>query len=119
MIRTIQNWLTARAAYAQTYRELSAMSDRDLYDIGIDRGMIPEIAHQSTYGIKEAAPAFNLLETVLEFFKAKTPVTEKDRVYAWLSESSDVVDLERRLKMLDLNQAPWQIAANRNLQGWA
>lgn len=119
MIRKIQNWLTARAAYMQTYRELSNMSDRELYDIGIDRGMIPEIANQATYGKVVEEPATkSLVAAITDFFKVKHKPTEKDRVYAWLSESSDIVDLERRLKMLDLQQAPWQTTSNRNLQGW-
>ena len=35
--------------YRNTYRELSMLSDRDLADIGINRGMIEQIAFDHTY----------------------------------------------------------------------
>lgn len=37
----------ARAAYNKTHRELSAMSTRELTDIGIDRADIPTVAAAS------------------------------------------------------------------------
>lgn len=37
----------ARAAYDKTHRELSAMSTRDLTDIGIDRGDISKVAGEA------------------------------------------------------------------------
>lgn len=119
MIRKLQNWIKNRSAYMQTYRELDAMTDRELSDIGIDRSMIEEIANTATYGkVVEEPTTSSLVTAVTEFFKVKKKPTEKDRVYAWLAESSDIVELERKLKMLDLHQAPWQTASNRNLQGW-
>lgn len=33
---------------------------------------------------------------------------EKKMIEDWLASSSDLVDLERRQKMLDRGQAPWQ-----------
>ncbi|MDH3264245.1 MAG: DUF1127 domain-containing protein [Paracoccaceae bacterium] len=39
-----------RRAYNITLRELSALSDRDLDDLGISRLNIPEIARESAYG---------------------------------------------------------------------
>lgn len=39
-----------RAVYTQTVNELAAMSDRDLADIGIARGMIETIALEAAYG---------------------------------------------------------------------
>ncbi|MEM5477995.1 DUF1127 domain-containing protein [Pacificibacter sp. AS14] len=36
-----------RAVYAKTHSELSAMSTRDLTDIGIDRADIPKIAAEA------------------------------------------------------------------------
>lgn len=47
MIRFITNWMARRAAYKTTYNELSALSDRDLIDLGIHRGMIHEIAYEA------------------------------------------------------------------------
>lgn len=38
------------ALYHDTLSELSAMSDRDLADIGLRRGMIEDIARQAAYG---------------------------------------------------------------------
>ena len=35
--------------YRKTYTELSLLNDRDLADIGINRGMIPQIAFDHTY----------------------------------------------------------------------
>ena len=39
-----------RQAFRRTLGELSAMSDRDLTDIGIDRADIRAIAQQAAYG---------------------------------------------------------------------
>lgn len=39
-----------RRIYDQTLRELSALSDRDLDDLGMHRTMISEIAHQAAFG---------------------------------------------------------------------
>lgn len=35
--------------YRETYRELSMLSDRDLADIGISRGMIEQVAFDHVY----------------------------------------------------------------------
>ncbi|WP_168797835.1 DUF1127 domain-containing protein [Aliishimia ponticola] len=37
-----------QAAYSRTYRELSEMSDHELDDIGLTRGMIHDIAFQAS-----------------------------------------------------------------------
>jgi hypothetical protein len=42
---------------------------------------------------------------------------EQQLIEDWLASSSDLVDLERRQKMLDRGQAPWQ-KPNGNLVGW-
>lgn len=42
--------LERRRVYVQTVRELSALSERDLGDLGISKGMIPSIAHEAAYG---------------------------------------------------------------------
>lgn len=43
----IGNWLQARRSYYNSVAELSAMSDRDLADIGISRSDIPAVARQA------------------------------------------------------------------------
>jgi uncharacterized protein YjiS (DUF1127 family) len=42
--------LQRRAVYSRTMRELQALSDRDLSDLGIHRAMIAEIAREAAYG---------------------------------------------------------------------
>ena len=39
-----------RRTYARTVAELTALTDRDLTDLGISRLSIPEIAHEAAYG---------------------------------------------------------------------
>jgi hypothetical protein len=41
----------------------------------------------------------------------------KDIKEAYLAESTDLVDLERRVRQMDRGQAPWQ-QQNKNLNGW-
>ena len=36
----------------------------------------------------------------------------------WLAQSTDLVDLERRQRMLQRGQAPWHLHTNGNLKGW-
>lgn len=36
----------------------------------------------------------------------------------YLADSISLEDLERRQRMIERNQAPWQIQANQNLRGW-
>ena len=40
-----------RAVYRRIYNELSAMSARELADIGLSRNNISEVAKQSAYGL--------------------------------------------------------------------
>ena len=54
-----QTWLAGRAAhkarmkvYRATVNELSTMSDRDLKDIGINRLLIEQVAHDAAFGGK-------------------------------------------------------------------
>lgn len=115
MINHIKTWIKSRAVYAQTRRELSAMSTRELNDIGIDAASIDDIAYDAAQKVLQEGK----FSSFLELFKFKTAPTEKDRIHAWLADSSDMVDLERRIKLLDQNSAPWQTGTNRNLQGWA
>ncbi|WP_282063852.1 DUF1127 domain-containing protein [Roseobacter litoralis] len=46
--RTAENRRT-RAVYYQTFAELSAMSDRELVDIGLSRGDIGQVATEAAY----------------------------------------------------------------------
>ncbi len=39
-----------RAVYGQTVRELSALSDRELNDLGISRFDIGRVAHEAAFG---------------------------------------------------------------------
>ena len=48
MINNILTWIKSRAVYAQTYRELSSLSARELHDIGIDAAAINGIASEAT-----------------------------------------------------------------------
>lgn len=42
-------WRRSRT-YARTYNELSALSNRDLADIGISRSMVSRMAYEAAYG---------------------------------------------------------------------
>lgn len=42
--------MARRAVYAQTLRELNALTDRELADLGIARASIPAVAHEAAYG---------------------------------------------------------------------
>lgn len=48
-------------------------------------------------------------------FKSKT---EQDVVYNYLADSISLEDLERRQRLINRGEAPWQIRANQNLKGW-
>lgn len=52
MISTISSWLKRRVTYRRTYNELSKLSDRELYDLGISRGDIEAFAFETSYGGK-------------------------------------------------------------------
>jgi uncharacterized protein YjiS (DUF1127 family) len=39
-----------RAIYNQTQRELFALTDRELNDLGIERSNIAQVAHEAAYG---------------------------------------------------------------------
>ena len=44
--------------------------------------------------------------------------TEKQFVEEYLADSISLEDLERRQRAISRGEAPWQIRANQNLQGW-
>jgi hypothetical protein len=50
--------------------------------------------------------------------KANTATAEQRLVEQWLAESTDLVDIERRQRMISKGQAPWQIRSSNNLRGW-
>ncbi len=50
MISKLRLWIHRKSIYNQIVRELSSLSDRDLYDLGITRGDISSLAYESTYG---------------------------------------------------------------------
>jgi hypothetical protein len=60
---------------------------------------------------------FNFIKKVFGN-KATTITTEQRLVEQWLAESTDLVDIERRQRMISRGQAPWQVRASHNLRGW-
>ncbi|MDR0809639.1 MAG: DUF1127 domain-containing protein [Gemmobacter sp.] len=50
MIETFHTMLARRAIYRQTLRELDALPQRELADLGIERSMITQLAHEAAYG---------------------------------------------------------------------
>lgn len=56
---------------------------------------------------------------MMKFLKSIVASTaEKDVIYTYLCESADLVDLERRQRLIDCGQAPWQAHAKMKLAGW-
>ncbi len=49
----LRNGIARRAVYQRTLRELSALSNRDLADLGIDRKMITRVANEAAYGVTQ------------------------------------------------------------------
>lgn len=56
----------------------------------------------------------SFLTSLLDF----KPMTEQDIIHQFLADSNDLVDLENRIRMIDRNQAPWQVARSQRLSGW-
>ncbi|MGL4309461.1 MAG: DUF1127 domain-containing protein [Paracoccaceae bacterium] len=50
LVKTVAESIRRRRVYAQTLRELNALSSRELEDLGIHRSMIASIAAESAYG---------------------------------------------------------------------
>lgn len=50
MLNSLKIWLARRKIYNQTVKELSALTNRELLDLGLSKDMIPHIAHEATYG---------------------------------------------------------------------
>lgn len=50
--RRLQENRARRAIYRQTVRELNALTNRDLADLGINRAMIARLAQEAAWGTK-------------------------------------------------------------------
>lgn len=50
MIHAIKNWYIKQRAYKQIYKELSALSNHQLADLGLHRGLIEQMALEAVYG---------------------------------------------------------------------
>lgn len=48
-------------------------------------------------------------------FKRKT---EKDIIEEYLADSVSLEDIERKQRLINRGEAPWQVRANQNLKGW-
>ncbi len=48
-IQRMQDNRARRAVYRQTLRELNALTNRDLADLGINRAMIGRLAHEAAW----------------------------------------------------------------------
>ena len=48
------------------------------------------------------------IKILQKIFKAMKPMSQSEREHEWLAKSTDLVDLERRQKVL----------TNKNLKGW-
>lgn len=50
MIKEFKLWINQRRNYRQTFRALNALTDYELNDLGLCRGMINDIALEAIYG---------------------------------------------------------------------
>ena len=50
IVKTIRVGLERRRVFKQTVRELQALSNRELADLGIHRSMITRVANEAAYG---------------------------------------------------------------------
>lgn len=112
MLKAILSAYREHCLYRTTYNELSRLSDRELYDLGIDRSEIEIVARGVTHGTEEK-PKINFFA---KLFKVNT---EKNKIDEYLADSADLVDLENRIKNIDLGLAPWQIRNKTFVQGWS
>lgn len=49
-IRVVRDMIERRRVYNRTLRELRALSNRELADLGLDRAMITRVAAEAAYG---------------------------------------------------------------------
>lgn len=111
MLKALVTAYKRHLIYTRTLKELERLSDRELYDLGVDRSDIIRLAHEATYGedIKFEFKPFR------DFFKVKT---EKNKIDEYLAEATNTVDLENRLRNIDRGLAPWQMQARMFAKGW-
>ncbi len=50
LVKSAKTALNKRRVYAQTVRELNALSDRELLDLGLHKSMIVDVAREAAYG---------------------------------------------------------------------
>lgn len=50
MIEQLKLWFSQRRDYRLTIKALNALTDYELYDLGLTRGMINDVALEATYG---------------------------------------------------------------------
>jgi uncharacterized protein YjiS (DUF1127 family) len=53
MIALIKDWYIKRRVYRQTENELYKLTPHELNDLGLSRDMIPMIAFEAAYGVKQ------------------------------------------------------------------
>ncbi len=50
LVKSVKTALNKRRIYSQTVRELNALSDRELSDLGMHKSMIADVAREAAYG---------------------------------------------------------------------
>jgi uncharacterized protein YjiS (DUF1127 family) len=111
MLKAIIVAYKRHSIYTRTLKELERLSDKELYDLGLDRSKITSLAYEVTYG-KELKSDF---KPFWNFFKVKT---EKNKIEEYLADSANLVDLENRIKAMDRGLAPWQVNGKIYTQGF-
>lgn len=112
MLKAIIAAYRKHSMYRETYNELSRLSNKELYDLGIDRSEIERVSYETTYGTDKK----NQVNFFSTFLKSKT---EKNRIEEYLAGSANLVDLENRLKDIDRGLAPWQVKCKNINQAWS
>jgi uncharacterized protein YjiS (DUF1127 family) len=111
MLKAIMVAYKRHLMYTKTLKELSNLSNRELYDLGIDRSDIERVASGSIDHKEE--------KIEFKFFKNLFKVsTEKDKIEDYLADSASFIDLENRLRDVENNRAPWQIRARNFSRGF-
>lgn len=49
-----------------------------------------------------------MINKIIQFFASRIITNPRDLEYAYLCEAVDIVDLERRIREIDMRQAPFQ-----------
>ncbi|MFA7408561.1 MAG: DUF1127 domain-containing protein [Anaerolineaceae bacterium] len=92
MFTLFEEWRT----YNRTRNELMSLSQRELDDIGLTRYGIEQVSYKSAQRVaEEAGPSW-----ISQIWTTIKAVFKQDPVHDYLSQSSDIADLERRLKNL-------------------